>query len=192
MNGVAQWTEPDSSTAAGNWPRGWICLGDLKHVRAVILADMIGQKNLHIPARVRIRRNGLRIWSGPPRLGSDTQDIFLSIGSADFGRSSVLLESRCSCRRHHRLRWIPASWVLAHAAGHDGQTQPAQLLDRGLCDLRVGGRTPAIGISPAARGLRSPRSCARLASAPGSVMIAATMSSAPPTAIPTRPKWEQN
>ena len=47
-NGEAQWTDADSVFGSRELAARMDLSGDLKNVKAVILADMIGQKNLHI------------------------------------------------------------------------------------------------------------------------------------------------
>ena len=49
VNGVAQWSDADSVYGSRELAARLAVSGDLKRIRAVILADMIGQKNLQIP-----------------------------------------------------------------------------------------------------------------------------------------------
>ena len=76
-NGVAQWTDADSVYGSRELAARLDLSGDLKHVRAVILADMIGQKNLHI-LRESDSTKWLTnlVWSTADRLGY--ANVFLS------------------------------------------------------------------------------------------------------------------
>jgi glutaminyl-peptide cyclotransferase len=49
VNGVAQWSDADSVYGSRELAARLAVSGDLKRVRAVILADMVGQKHLQIP-----------------------------------------------------------------------------------------------------------------------------------------------
>jgi len=75
-NGVAQWTDADSVYGSRELAARLDLSGDLKRVRAVILADMIGQKNLHI-LRESDSTKWLTnlVWSTAGRLGYSS--IFL-------------------------------------------------------------------------------------------------------------------
>ncbi|HEX4003728.1 MAG TPA: M28 family peptidase [Candidatus Acidoferrales bacterium] len=75
-NGVAQWTDADSVYGSRELAARLDLSGDLKHLRAVILADMIGQKNLHI-LRESDSTKWLTnlVWSTADRLGYSS--IFL-------------------------------------------------------------------------------------------------------------------
>jgi len=70
------WTDTDSVYGSRELAARMAVSGDLKHVRAVVLADMIGQKNLHFP-----RESGSTkwltdlVWTTAWRLGYD--QIFL-------------------------------------------------------------------------------------------------------------------
>ena len=77
QNGVAQWTSTDSVYGSRELAARLDLSGDLKRVRAVILADMIGQKNLEIP-RESSSTHWLTnlIWSTAARLGY--QSVFVS------------------------------------------------------------------------------------------------------------------
>ena len=76
-NGVAQWTDADSVYGSRELAARLDLSGDLEHVRAVILADMIGQKNLHI-LRESDSTKWLTnlVWSTADRLGY--ANVFLS------------------------------------------------------------------------------------------------------------------
>jgi glutaminyl-peptide cyclotransferase len=76
VNGVAQWTNTDSVYGSRELAARMAISGDLKRVKAVILADMIGQKDLHI-LRESDSTKWLKdiIWSTAARLGY--KDIFL-------------------------------------------------------------------------------------------------------------------
>jgi Peptidase family M28 len=77
QNGVAQWTATDSVYGSRELAARLDLSGDLKRVRAVILADMIGQKNLEIPRESSSTRwlTNL-IWNTAARLGY--QNVFVS------------------------------------------------------------------------------------------------------------------
>lgn len=94
-NGVAQWNSDESDSVYGSreLAASLAVSGDAKRVRAVILADMIGQKNLHI-LREQDSTKWLvdLVWSTAARLGygnifsqqqtqvSDDHDPFLKHG----------------------------------------------------------------------------------------------------------------
>jgi len=92
-DGVAQWTAEDSVYGSRELAARLAVSGDLKRVRAVILADMIGQKNLEIPREASSSKwlTDL-VWSTASRLGyksiftareesvSDDHDPFLHRG----------------------------------------------------------------------------------------------------------------
>ncbi|HUA01118.1 MAG TPA: M28 family peptidase [Candidatus Aquilonibacter sp.] len=69
-NGVAQWTDTDSVYGSRELAARLAVSDDLKRVRAVILADMIGQKDLHI-LRESDSTKWLTnlVWSTASRLG---------------------------------------------------------------------------------------------------------------------------
>ncbi len=77
QNGVAQWTDSDSVYGSRELAARLAVSGDLKRVHAVILADMIGQKNLQLP-----RDSGSTkwltdvVWNTADRLGY--KDVFVS------------------------------------------------------------------------------------------------------------------
>jgi Peptidase family M28 len=77
QNGVAQWTATDSVYGSRELAARLDLSGDLKRIRAVILADMIGQKNLEIPRESSSTRwlTNL-IWNTAARLGY--QNVFVS------------------------------------------------------------------------------------------------------------------
>lgn len=77
QNGVAQWTATDSVYGSRELAARLDLSGELKHIRAVILADMIGQKNLEIPRESSSTRwlTNL-IWNTAARLGY--QSVFVS------------------------------------------------------------------------------------------------------------------
>ncbi|MGD1211008.1 MAG: M28 family peptidase [Candidatus Acidiferrales bacterium] len=77
QDGQAQWTATDSVYGSRELSARLAVAGDLKRVRAVILADMIGQKNLEI-AREGNSTKWLTdiVWSTAARLGY--KDIFVS------------------------------------------------------------------------------------------------------------------
>jgi len=74
INGVAQWSDEDSVYGSRELAARLALSGDLKRVKAVVLADMIGDRNLHI------RREGNStpwltdiIWSTAGRLGYQSE-----------------------------------------------------------------------------------------------------------------------
>ena len=74
INGVAQWSDEDSVYGSRELAARLALAGELKHVKAVVLADMIGDRNLHI------RREGNStpwltdiIWSTAGRLGYQSE-----------------------------------------------------------------------------------------------------------------------
>lgn len=77
QDGVAQWTASDSVYGSRELAARLAVSSDLKRVRAVILADMIGQKNLHILRESDSTRWLTNIvWNTAARMGY--KDIFLS------------------------------------------------------------------------------------------------------------------
>ena len=76
-NGQAQWTDTDSVYGSRELSARLALSGDLKRIRAVILADMIGQFNLHI-FRDSDSPKWLTdiVWHTAARLGY--QDVFVS------------------------------------------------------------------------------------------------------------------
>ncbi|HKV06027.1 MAG TPA: M28 family peptidase [Candidatus Acidoferrales bacterium] len=76
-NGVAQWSATDSVYGSRELAARLAVAGDLKRVRAVILADMIGQKGLHL-MREENSTKWLAdlVWKTAGRLGYG--DIFVS------------------------------------------------------------------------------------------------------------------
>ena len=77
VNGQAQWAGTDNTYGSREMAARMDLSGELKHVRAVILADMIGQKNLEIPRESNSTKwlTNL-VWSTAARLGY--KDIFVS------------------------------------------------------------------------------------------------------------------
>jgi glutaminyl-peptide cyclotransferase len=77
VNGQAQWTNTDSVYGSRELAARLAVSGDLKRIKAVILADMIGQKNLEIPRDDNSTKwlTNL-VWSTAERLGY--KDIFVS------------------------------------------------------------------------------------------------------------------
>ena len=69
-NGEAQWTATDSVYGSRELAASLAVSGDLKRVRAVILADMVGQKGLQLP-REESSTSWLTdlVWSTAARLG---------------------------------------------------------------------------------------------------------------------------
>lgn len=76
VNGQAQWAGTDNTYGSREMAARLALSGDLKHVRAVVLADMIGQKNLEIPRESNSTKwlTNL-VWSTAARLGY--KDIFV-------------------------------------------------------------------------------------------------------------------
>lgn len=76
VNGQAQWAGTDNTYGSREMAARLALSGDLKHVRAVVLADMIGQKNLEIPRESNSTKwlTNL-VWSTAARLGF--KDIFV-------------------------------------------------------------------------------------------------------------------
>lgn len=76
VNGQAQWAGTDNTYGSRELAARLALSGDLKHVRAVVLADMIGQKNLEIPRESNSTKwlTNL-VWSTAARLGY--KDIFV-------------------------------------------------------------------------------------------------------------------
>ncbi len=69
-NGEAQWTATDSVYGSRELSASLAVSGDLKRVRAVILADMVGQKNLSIPREEDSTKWLVDlVWSTAARLG---------------------------------------------------------------------------------------------------------------------------
>jgi Peptidase family M28 len=77
VNGQAQWAGTDNTYGSRELAARMELSGELKHVRAVILADMIGQKSLEIPRESNSTKwlTNL-VWSTAARLGY--KDIFVS------------------------------------------------------------------------------------------------------------------
>jgi glutaminyl-peptide cyclotransferase len=77
VNGQAQWAGTDNTYGSRELAARMELSGELKHARAVILADMIGQKNLEIPRESNSTKwlTNL-VWSTAARLGY--KDIFVS------------------------------------------------------------------------------------------------------------------
>jgi glutaminyl-peptide cyclotransferase len=77
VNGQAQWTNTDSVYGSRELAARLAVSGDLKRIKAVILADMIGQKNLEIPRDDNSTKwLTTLVWSTAERLGY--KDIFVS------------------------------------------------------------------------------------------------------------------
>jgi len=76
-NGVAQWTATDSVYGSRELAARMAISGDLKKIKAVILADMVGQKGLHI-LRESDSTKWLKdlVWKTAERLGY--KDVFLN------------------------------------------------------------------------------------------------------------------
>lgn len=69
-NGEAQWTDADSVFGSRELAARMDLSGELKNVKAVILADMIGQKNLHIPRESSSTKWLVNlVWNTADRLG---------------------------------------------------------------------------------------------------------------------------
>lgn len=77
INGQAQWSDTDSVYGSRELAAGMAVSGDLKRIRALILADMVGQKNLQIPREPSSTKwlTDL-VWKTANRLGHG--DVFLS------------------------------------------------------------------------------------------------------------------
>lgn len=80
-NGQAQWTDADSVYGSRELSASLAVSGDLKRVRAVLLADMIGQKDLQIP-REEDSTKWLTdlVWSAAARLGYG--NIFVNLSNS--------------------------------------------------------------------------------------------------------------
>ena len=77
QNGVAQWTDEDSVYGSRELAARMAISGDLKDVRAVILADMVGQYNLEIKRESNSTRSLTDfVWNIASRLGYG--NIFVS------------------------------------------------------------------------------------------------------------------
>jgi glutaminyl-peptide cyclotransferase len=90
VNGQAQWAGTDNTYGSRELAARMALSGELKPVRAVILADMIGQKNLEIPRETNSTKwlTNL-VWSTAARLGY--KDIFVSSeGSVEDDHQSFL------------------------------------------------------------------------------------------------------
>ena len=76
VNGVAQWTNTDSVYGARELAARMAISGDLKKIKAVILADMVGQKDLHLLRESNSTKwlTNL-VWRNAARLGY--KDVFL-------------------------------------------------------------------------------------------------------------------
>ena len=94
-NGEAQWTDADSVYGSRELAARLAVSGDLKRVRALFLADMIGQKNLQIPREEDSTKWLVDlVWNTAAKLGygnifvnlsnsvSDDHDPFLKRGVA--------------------------------------------------------------------------------------------------------------
>jgi glutaminyl-peptide cyclotransferase len=70
VNGVAQWTDADSVFGSRELAARMAVSGDLKRIRALILADMVGQKDLEIPREANSTKwlTDL-VWKTADRLG---------------------------------------------------------------------------------------------------------------------------
>jgi Zn-dependent M28 family amino/carboxypeptidase len=77
QDGVAQWTATDSVYGSRELAARLAITGNLKKIKAVILADMVGQRNLEIPRESTSTRwlTDL-VWHTAERLGY--KDIFVS------------------------------------------------------------------------------------------------------------------
>ncbi len=77
VNGVAQWTNTDSVYGSRELAARMAISGDLKKIKAVILADMVGQKGLHI-----LRESNSTKWLTDfvwrTAAGLGYKDVFLS------------------------------------------------------------------------------------------------------------------
>lgn len=84
QDGVAQWTATDSVYGSRELAARMAVSGELKRVKAVILADMIGQKNLEIP-RESSSTPWLTdlIWQTAARLGYSSVFVSRSEGVTD-------------------------------------------------------------------------------------------------------------
>lgn len=79
VNGVAQWSNEDSVYGSRELAARLAVSGELKRVRAVILADMIGQKHLQIPREPSSDSTKWLadlVWNTASRLGYS--DVFVS------------------------------------------------------------------------------------------------------------------
>lgn len=76
VNGVAQWTNADSVYGSRELAARMAISGDLKKIKAVILADMVGQKDLHLLRESNSTKwlTNL-VWRNAARLGY--KDVFL-------------------------------------------------------------------------------------------------------------------
>ena len=80
QNGVAQWTATDSVYGSRELSARLAVSGDLKRVHAVILADMIGQKDIHLKRDAGSTKWLVDlVWKTGARLGYG--DIFVSDGT---------------------------------------------------------------------------------------------------------------
>jgi glutaminyl-peptide cyclotransferase len=70
QNGVAQWTDADSVFGSRELAARMDLSGDLKNVRALILADMVGQKDLQVPREeYSTKWLAALVWNTADRLG---------------------------------------------------------------------------------------------------------------------------
>ena len=107
QNGVAQWTDADSVYGSRELAARLAVSGDLKRVRGVILADMIGQYNLHI-LREQDSTKWLKdlVWNTGGAPGLQASLLVVGAAKSDLGRPRSLLASRGSGGRHYRSRGL--------------------------------------------------------------------------------------
>lgn len=76
VNGVAQWTDADSVYGSRELAARMAVSGDLKRVRAVILADMVGQKDLEIQREANSTKwLADLVWRTAERLGYKSEFV---------------------------------------------------------------------------------------------------------------------
>ena len=122
---IQQWSRSDSTYGSRHLAAKWGRDGTLNQIKAFMLADMIGDKDLDIQREthstawlVRSRRRGRKKIRLPA--------LFLPAAHGRRRRSSALCRARRAVDRHHRSRLRPQQQLPPHRAGHDGQNQRAQ------------------------------------------------------------------
>ena len=119
------WSDTDSVYGSRELAARMAVSGELERIRALILADMVGQYNLQIP-----RESGSTkwlsdlVWNTAARLGY--KNIFLSreVGIEDDHDPFLMRGVPAVDVIDYRLR---EPWLLAHGQGHARQGEPAHI-----------------------------------------------------------------
>jgi hypothetical protein len=125
---IQSWSASDSTYGSRHLAAKWGRDGTLGKIKAFILADMIGDKDLDIQ---RETKSTDWLVAGPQAAKKfGYERYFFQRERSGRRRSSALRRARRAVDRRHRPRLRPQQQLPPHRPGHDGQDQRPQPDDR--------------------------------------------------------------